>query len=123
MYAHRGTVIEFATIEWANGDLEWKNRVISVTQDPQVTSASLGRDLDARLQRIADDYDHVVATSRAPICRYGVSWVVARADVHAGPWLRPVYRNPAWALYQVRPGTCAGTSSKPNSLPVRKGTT
>jgi hypothetical protein len=107
-FARRGTVTEFGTIEFGAGDAEWQRRMIDVTGNPLTISPAFGSDVIARNKLIGDSYTQRLATSRQPICRYGVTRVVSRVGLQMPPWLELVYRNDYFELLNVRPGTCAG---------------
>jgi hypothetical protein len=111
-WAHRGTVVEYGTIEFAKGDTEWVRRMDDVTGTPLAASAKFGDDVYARTDFIGKSYDHVIATSKAPICNYDVTHVLVRRSVKPPPWLEPLYRNDRFVVYEVRPGTCSSRTSQ-----------
>jgi Domain of unknown function (DUF6798) len=104
-YARRPIVGDFGNFPFGRGEAEWVSRMATVTGDASLLAPR--RETDAkRVAEIAAAYDRTVETSRRPICRYHVQWVVARATAQKPPWLRQTYRNDDFALYSVRPGSC-----------------
>lgn len=105
-WARRATVVEFGTVQYGDGLDEWRRRMIATTRNPEVVDPDFGTDPAGRDKLIGDSYDQAVATSREPICRYGVRFVLARGKVPAPPWLTQVYTNGDFQILEVRPGAC-----------------
>jgi hypothetical protein len=105
-WARRAAVVDLGTVQYGKGADEWRRRMIATTGNPESVNPDFGTDLAARVELINDSYDHLVATSRSPLCRYGVRFVLTGADVPPPPWLRRIYENEAYELFEVRPGTC-----------------
>jgi hypothetical protein len=107
MYSERASVVEFGSIRLGEGEDEWRRRMLDVTGNPDVLEPdSVGTDVVARLQLLADSYDRQVTTSTLPICRYGVDAVVTRGGTPIPDWLTDIYYNGAYTLSTVNPGTC-----------------
>jgi hypothetical protein len=105
-WARRATVVEFGTVQYGEGVDEWRSRMVATTENPEVVDPDFGPNPAARAELIGDSYDRVVATSRAPLCRYDVQFVLAGAEEPAPPWLARIYANPEFQLLAVKPGTC-----------------
>jgi hypothetical protein len=105
-FSHRPVIVEFGTFRYGEGDAEWLRRMNAMTGDPGALDRSLGTDVTARVARLAASYDHNIATTPAPACRYGAHWVVARSTVAPPRWLEPTYNNGTYQLLRLRPGAC-----------------
>jgi hypothetical protein len=106
-WARRATVVELGTVQYGKGADEWRRRMIAVTGNPEVVDPDFGTDTAARVVLIDDSYDRLVATSRSPVCRYHVRFVIAGAVVTPPPWLHRIYENEELQLFEVDPGACA----------------
>jgi hypothetical protein len=100
-------VVEFWTPPFGEGLEEWRTRIIEVTQNPQTLDPALGPDVGAREALMSRSYERVFQQSPAPICRYGVAFVVAGARPEPPPWVEPIHVNDYFALYRVLPDACA----------------
>lgn len=109
LWADRPVVVTFGSFEFGRGDRQWISRMTIVTGgDPRILSPSYTTDVNARLDLMQRDYDRTIETSRVPICAFSARFVVVESTATAPAWLRLVLRTPTYALYSVRPGTCAG---------------
>ena len=107
MLSERPTVVEFGSIRLGKGEGEWRRRMLAVTRQPAVLDPrSVGTNLTARIQLIANSYDNTVSTTLAPICRYHATLVVTRATARLAAWLTQVYSNGTYVLSRPNPGTC-----------------
>ena len=109
LWSDRPVVVTFGSFEFGAGDTQWMRRMTVVTGgDQRVLSPSLKGGGNARLQLMAADYAHTVATSRIPICAYHARFVVVGSSVAPPPWLTPVYRTVTYRLFRVKRGVCGG---------------
>ena len=107
MLSRRPTVVEFGSIRLGKGEDEWRRRILDVTHEPAVLDPdSVGTDVVARVQIMADAYDRTIGSTPDPICRYGAQLVVTRAAAGVPDWLVPVYSNDGFTLNRVDAGTC-----------------
>jgi hypothetical protein len=116
-WARRATVVELGTVQYGKGLDEWRRRMIATTGNPEAVDPDLGTDTAARVALINESYDHLVATSRLPVCRYRARFVLAGADVPAPPWLDRIYENEQFQLFAVKAGTCP----RPDQASLRPG--
>jgi hypothetical protein len=117
-WAQRATVVELGTVQYGKGLDEWRRRMIATTGNPEVVDPDFGTNVGARVELINDSYDHLVATSRSPVCRYHARFVLTSAEVAPPPWLDRVYENEKFQLFEVEPGTCGPPNHVPRA-PVR----
>lgn len=110
LYSHRAIVIDFGDYQFGPGEAQWAQRIIDVTGNRRVLDPSLGRRADLRGAMIGDGYEAVIASSRAPICRYRIRFVVTRLSTNKPAWLDAIYRNDFFALYRVAPDTCSASA-------------
>jgi hypothetical protein len=107
-YARRSIVVDFGTYLAGASQGEWAERIIDATMDPDGLSADLpiGNNQSKRMKRMAEAYQHAVATSTRAICRYDASHVVARVPLVVPPWLDEIQRNQYYVLFRVSDEAC-----------------
>jgi hypothetical protein len=106
-YAQRPTVVEYGTLLFGKGDLEWRRRMINLTGNPHIVDPEpFGTDGAARAQAIIGGFQKEIATSPEEPCRYHAFVVVAKPLDRPPPWLTLAYRNDYYALYRLDRGVC-----------------
>ena len=107
VYAQRPTVVEFGTLLFGEGDLEWRRRVIDLTGNPHILDPEpFGTDVAARAQAMSTGFQREIAASPDQLCRYDAAVAVAKPLADPPPWLTPIYRNDYYALYRFDRAAC-----------------
>jgi hypothetical protein len=105
--SRRGDIVEWGGAQFGRGDLEWRQRLLDLTQNPAVLDpGSVGTDVAARTELIADSYDAAIGASAYAPCKYGTRHVVARTTTRVPNWYVVRYANASWRLLELREGTC-----------------
>jgi hypothetical protein len=104
--SHRAEVIEWGTNPFGEGDGEYVERVLAVTEDPRSMDPDLRISASERLALVSAAYDRAVVRSKAAICRYGATYVMTRKGLATASWLEPIGGNADFDLARVRPNAC-----------------
>jgi hypothetical protein len=108
VFSERPTVADFGTVPLGDELAEWRRRMLQLSGEPRALDPdAFGTDLVSRAMLLGDGYQRRVAASPALACRYHAKLVIARPLRPVPKWLRQVYRNQYYALYELRPGACA----------------
>ena len=105
-HSHRAVVVEFGSFRYDSEDVNWARRIADSTGDPRTVDPGFDGDAYDRNALLAETYDRQVESSRLPVCRYGVSYVVAQTPVAVPEWLEPVAANDTYELLRVKSGAC-----------------
>lgn len=108
LFSKRPIVADYGTVPFGDDLIEWRRRMLALSGEPRALDPDeFGTDYAARAALLGDGYQRRIAASPALICRYDAKVVIARPLDRPPKWLAPIHRNDYYALYDVRPGTCA----------------
>jgi hypothetical protein len=108
VFSERPTVADYGTVPLGDDLDEWRRRMVELSGEPRAFDPDeFGFDFVARAMLLGEGYKRRVASSPALACRYDAKLIISEPLRPVPKWLRPVYRNEYYELYELRARACA----------------